>query len=78
MKHLIDKACSCKYCTMIDIMWGDPALSKWGRGFIKSVARWGWEFNYSPAQKKKIIEVFKEQLKKYWIPMFSGGMEPMN
>ncbi len=59
MDHVIDKACSCEFCTMLNAMWGDPLLSDWETSFVDSVARWGWLYEYTPNQKAKIREVFK-------------------
>lgn len=65
MEHLIDKACSCDICQKIDVMWGDPRLSKWETDFIDSVADFGWHNNYTEKQIAKINQIFKKQ-KKVW------------
>lgn len=65
MKHLIDKTCSCLYCQMIDIMFGDPLLGSWEKNFIDSVARQGWQKEYSPKQKAVIERLFKHQKRKH-------------
>lgn len=61
MTHLIDKACSCGYCIMIDSMWGDPHLNPWEAKFVASVARFGWFADYSDKQKTCIKKIFKKQ-----------------
>jgi len=65
MKHVIDKACSCNYCTMIDVMWGDPKLNRWERRFVHSVARYGWISDYSNKQKACIEKIFNRQRRIY-------------
>ena len=44
---------------MIDIMWGDPALNSWEKKFVESVARQGWQRDYSDKQKAKIKSIFR-------------------
>lgn len=61
MKHVIEKVCSCEYCQMIDVMWGDPRLNPWEAKFVASVARFGWRADYSDKQKACIKKIFKRQ-----------------
>lgn len=56
-EHVSDKVCSCHYCTCIDIVFGDPLLTPWERNFIDSVARQGWERDYSIKQKAVIDKI---------------------
>lgn len=56
-KHITDQVCSCRYCTIIDIVFGDPFLTPWEKKFIDSVARQGWERDYSPKQKAVINKI---------------------
>ena len=28
-EHIATRVCKCKYCTMIDVMMGDPELNEW-------------------------------------------------
>lgn len=65
MKHIADKVCSCDYCTMIDVMFGDPLLNAWERHFIASVASYGWRDDYSLKQKAVIQRLFHTQRRKY-------------
>ena len=65
IEHKIDKVCSCKYCTMIDIMYGDPLANTWEKGFIPSVARQGWYKDYSLKQKAAIERLFNKQKRVY-------------
>ncbi len=65
MEHIADKICSCEYCLKLDIMFGDPLLPQWEKDFIDSVARQGWQRDYSPKQKAVINKVFKKQYKIY-------------
>jgi len=65
MKHVINETCSCLYCTMIDIMSGDPELNKWAKEFVVSVAQQGWQKEYSEKQKAVIKKLFQEQKTKY-------------
>lgn len=65
MEHLIDKICSCKYCQMIDVIFGDPLLNAWEKKFINSVAEQGWHKDYTPKQKVIIERIFKVQKKRY-------------
>lgn len=57
-KHVPDKICSCHYCTLIDIVFGDPLLTPWEQKFISSVAWQGWERDYSPKQKAVIDKIY--------------------
>lgn len=57
-KHIAEKVCSCHYCSCIDIVFGDPLLTPWEQKFINSVARQGWERDYSPKQKKVIDKIY--------------------
>ena len=63
--HITDKVCSCKFCTMLDVMFGDPKLNSWERDFINSVIFQGWEKDYSPKQKAVIEKTFLKQRKKW-------------
>lgn len=63
--HLTDSICNCEYCQMIDVMYGDPLLSKWERDFIESVASFGWRKDYTPKQKAVIKKTFAKQKHKY-------------
>jgi hypothetical protein len=65
MSHSQDTPCSCEHCQMLDVMWGDPLLNKWGREFVERVAEHGWYRNYSDKEKRKIEELFWQQRRKY-------------
>jgi len=65
MKHSVNTVCSCEYCQMIDVMWGDPALNLWESKFVASVARFGWLADYSEKQKACIVRIFRHQKKLY-------------
>ena len=65
MAHIADKICSCEYCQMVDVIFGDPLLSAWEKKFIDSVAEQGWQRDYSPKQKAVIKKIYKTQRKKY-------------
>ncbi len=65
IKHIIDKVCSCEYCQMIDVIFGDPKLNSWEKKFIDSVAEQGWQREYSPKQKAVIRKIYKTQRAKY-------------
>ena len=67
MSHISDKVCSCKYCTMIDCMYGDPKLTKWEKDFVESVACFGWHKDYSDKQKAVIKKIFAKQQKIYCV-----------
>ena len=64
-EHIQDKVCSCRYCTMLDVMYGDPLLNAWEKEFVKSAASQGWYKDYSPKQKAVIKRIFDRQTKKY-------------
>lgn len=63
--HIIDKICCCKHCQMIDVMFGDPLLNKWEKEFLESVARQGWQRDYSPKQKAVIEKTYAKQRRKW-------------
>ena len=63
--HIADKLCSCRFCTMIDVMFGDPLLNEWEKKFIESVARQGWLYDYTPKQKTKLLKIFHRQWARY-------------
>lgn len=65
MIHILDKVCSCEYCQMIDVIFGDPLLNKWERDFIESVVNFGWHKDYSEKQKSVIKKIFTNQRRKY-------------
>lgn len=65
MTHIADKICSCEYCQMIDVIFGDPKLNAWEKKFIDSVAYQGWEHDYSDKQKVVIKRIYRTQRKKY-------------
>lgn len=65
MKHIIDKVCSCEICEKLDIMYGDPKLSKWERKFVISVGEQGWLRNYSKKQIRKTRQIFEKQRARY-------------
>jgi len=65
VKHLIDKTCSCKYCQMIDVMFGDPLLNRWEKDFVESVALFGWHADYTSKQKNVVKKLFEKQRRKY-------------
>lgn len=76
--HKIDIPCNCVYCTMIDVMWGDPLLNDWEKKFVESVARQGGERNYSDKQKAKIKDVFKRmrKMRKLDVPKWERVLSP--
>ena len=63
--HLISEVCSCEFCTMLDVMTGDPELNEWEKEFIKSVSNYGWMSDYSLKQKTKIKDIYEKQKKKW-------------
>lgn len=63
--HITDKVCSCEYCQMIDVIFGDPLLNKWEKEFIDSVSQQGWQRDYSLKQKVVIKKIFTTQRKRY-------------
>ncbi len=65
MKHIADKVCSCEYCQMIDVIFGDPLLNKWEKDFIESVMYYGWQKDYSDKQKAVIKKIYIKQRRKY-------------
>jgi len=65
MEHLIDTICSCPYCTMLDVMFGDPLLNSWEWKFVESVTSFGWHFDYTPKQKAVIKRLFSQQGQRY-------------
>lgn len=65
MEHLSDNVCSCEFCQMIDVMFGDPLLNAWEKDFVESVASFGWHKDYTPKQKAVIKRLFEKQKKKY-------------
>lgn len=65
LDHIADEVCSCRYCQMIDVMFGDPKLNRWEREFIQSVIFQGWQKDYSPKQKAVIEKTFQKQRAKY-------------
>lgn len=65
MSHIIDQVCDCEFCQMIDVMMGDPMLSRWEREFLDSVAQQGWHHNYSENQKAKVRQMYAQQRAKY-------------
>ncbi len=65
MEHLIKETCSCDYCKMIDIMFGDPLFNEWENEFLNSICRVGWYYNYSEKQKRTIVKLFNQQRRKY-------------
>jgi len=67
MNHIADKICSCEYCQMIDVIFGDPLLNKWEKDFIDSVASFGWHKDYSDKQKAVIKKIFVNQRQKYCV-----------
>lgn len=64
-EHIIDEICSCEFCTKIDCIFGDPLLNDWEKRFIDSVARQGWQKEYSDKQKRVISKIFTKQKYKY-------------
>lgn len=46
---------------MIDVLWGDPGLTRWEKSFVLCIARWGWHNEYSEAQKRKILQIFNKR-----------------
>lgn len=64
MSHIIDKVCSCEFCTMLDCLFGDPLLSAWEKKFVENMIEYGWMANYTEKQKAKIKEVFNKMRKK--------------
>lgn len=50
---------------MIDCIFGDPKLNSWEKEFIDSVARQGWQRDYSPKQKVVIKRIYETQKKRY-------------
>lgn len=66
-EHIIDEVCECEYCIMLDVMFGDPNMTKWERAFHKSMCEWGWRSEYTEKQKAKIKQTFN-RLKNLRIP----------
>ena len=64
--HLTDSPCSCTTCQQLDIMYGDPTLSRWESRFVKSVSEWGWHADYTPKQRACILDIFTRQ-KSRWL-----------
>ncbi len=50
---------------MIDCIFGDPEFNDWERNFIDSVARQGWQRDYSSKQKAVIKRIYVAQKNKY-------------
>lgn len=65
MSHSRETACSCEHCQMLDAMYGDPLLNDWGHEFVESVARQGWDHDYTDKQKAKIEELYEQQRSRY-------------
>lgn len=63
-KHIKDKVCKCRNCTMIDCLWGDPLLNRWEKRFIESMARYGWLDNYTYKQIAKLKQIWHKILRK--------------
>jgi len=63
--HIADKVCSCECCQKIDVIFGDPLLNEWEKVFIDSVAKQGWQKEYSTRQKTVIDRIYKNQRNKY-------------
>ena len=58
--HIIDKECSCKNCTKIDMLVGDPLLNPWERKFIRSLVDYGWTDDYTDRQVTKLNQVWRK------------------
>ena len=63
--HIMAAVCSCEYCQMIDVIFGDPLLNAWEKRFIGSVASQGWHRDYSDKQKACIEKIYRAQRQKY-------------
>lgn len=61
--HLTNSVCTCKNCTIIDCLWGDPLLSSWEKSFIESLSRYGWIANYTDKQVAKLLQVWRKMLR---------------